>query len=294
MNKHEGNNLLSAAVKIMVVLIVDIVLNRIIPYEFVQFDHRGYFDKMFTNEPFSLVEWFYMIWNRDIRLLTIHLFIIVIVILLVFRFRFKREENFQLTRHTVIITILCFVLAIIGYSYMMYYQYQQGSLHWESQIINFFRQIFVVGLLEELIYRGFIANELFRLKRSGLNTFFAIAISAIIFWFSHIQGSIISALLFGMPLSILHWGFLEQFISVTFFGASMAVILYYNKDIVSLICIHATHNILLESYIGSGESLLMGAVYGVFYAVIIVCYPAFLIYTARKKLLSAVYCRAKW
>jgi len=280
--KLNGRQHLSTVVGIIIVLIVYIVLNRIISYDFLQFDHRGYFDKMFNNEPFSFMDWFYLIWNRDIRWLTINLFIIVVIILLLFRFRFKRAENFRLTKHTAIVALLCFIPAIIGGSYAMYYLYKQGELHWESQIVEFLRLIYAVGLFEELIDRGYITNNLFSLKSKGLKTPVAIAISAVIFWFVHVQGAVISALFSGTPFSIISWGFGEQFINLTFFGASMAVILYYKKDIVSLICIHAAHNILLDSYLGSGESLLMGALYAVFYAVFIVCYPVFLIYKARK------------
>ena len=277
MNKLTGNKSLSLTVKIAIVLIVDILLNRIIPYEFMQFDHRGYFDKMFNNQPFSLVEWFYMIWNRDIRLLVIYLFIIVILIRLAYRYRFNKEDNFQLSKHTAVVASICFIPAISGYAYMMHYQYQHGVLYLESQLIDFFRQLFIVGLLEELVYRGYIANELFKLKDSGLKIPVSIVISAVLFWFSHIQGAVVSALFFGMPFSIMHWGFWEQLLSVAFFGAAMAVILFYKKDIVSLICIHAAHNILLDSYMGSDQSMLMGAMYGVFYAVVVVCYPTILI-----------------
>ena len=283
MNKFTGNKPISVAVKIAIVLTVDIVLNRIIPNEFLQFDHRGYFDKMFNNQPLSLVECFYMIWNRDIRLFVIYLFIIVIVIRVLYRYRFNREDNFQLSKHTAVVASICFIPAIIGYAYMMHYQYQHGVLYLESQLIYFFRQLYIVGLFEELVYRGYIANELFKLKDSGLKTPVAIVISAVLFWFSHIQGAVVSALFFGMPFSIMQWGFWEQFLSVAFFGAAMAVILFYRKDIVSLICIHAAHNILLDSYIGSSQSILMGALYGVFYTVAVVCYPAILIYKARKR-----------
>jgi len=283
LNKLTDNKSISVAVKIAIVMIVDIVLNRIIPNEFLQFDHRGYFDKMFNNQPFSLVDWFHMVWNREIRLLVIYLVIIVIVLRLAYRYRFSKEDNFQLSKHTAVVASICLIPAIIGYAYMMRYQYQHGVLYLESQLIYFFRQLYFVGLFEELVYRGYIANELFKLKDSGLKTPVAVAISAVLFWFSHIQGAVVSALFFGMPFSIMHWGFWEQLLSVAFFGAAMAVILFYRKDLVSLICIHAAHNILLDSYMGSDQSMLMGALYGVFYAVVVVGYPAILIYKAKKR-----------
>ena len=224
-----------------------------------------------------------MIWNRDIRELTIFLVLIVVLILLFFRFRFTKSENFRLTKRTALTALICFVAAIIGYSYVFIRLYRQGELHWESQIMEFLREFYIVGLLEEFVYRGFIANELFRLKPNGLKTPVAIAISAVIFWFAHVQGAVISAIFFDKPLStLLRWGFWEQFIDLTFAGASTATILYYKKDIVSIICIHAAHNILLHSYLGSGELLLMGALYAVFFAVFYVCYPALLVYKARK------------
>jgi len=289
LKKATENKTLWAAVKIATVMIVDILLYKFIFFsEFLHIDTMSFIEKYYNYETLSLSQWFCIVWNQNINLSVKDLFETVIIILLLFRFRFTKAENFRLSRHTVIIALLCLVLSAIGYLHLMYYSFLQGWLSWQMRISDFLRQIFIVGLLEELVYRGFITNELFRLKQNGLKIPVAIVISAAIFGFVHIQGGVVNLFLgyyqsASMAFTLTKiMTMAQEFFVIAVCGASWAVILYYRKDIVSIICIHAAHNLLLESYVG-GKSLLTGALYAVFYVAFIVCYPTFLIYKARKR-----------
>jgi membrane protease YdiL (CAAX protease family) len=281
--KIAENKPLSAVIKIATVLTVNIFLRYfILPSGFWEIDTRDFIYKYLNGETLSVLQWFYMFWNRHIRQLTRHLFIIVIIILLLFRFRFKKAENFRLSYHTAIIASLCCFISAIGFSYTMYYDSLHDALMWQSRISDVLGHVFITALFEEFIYRGFITNELFRLKPSGLKTPAAIAISAAVFGFVHLQSAII-LLLRGFTHSFMNLGAWEQFFFAASFGVSMAVILYYKKDIISLICIHAANNILSDLYISSGKSVLIGALYVLFLISFVICYPAVLIYKAWEK-----------
>ena len=183
------------------------------------------------------------------------------------------------------IALLCVLASAIGILYILRYDSLYDGSSWQWRVSQISRLLIIVALFEELIYRGFITNELFRLKSHGLKTPVAIAISAIIFGFIHIQGSI-TRVLDGFPPSFT-WDSAEKFVSTAAIGVAMAVILYYTKDIISLICIHTAHNILYDSYnvglfASGGELRLAGMWFTVFIISFYICYPTFLIYKARK------------
>ena len=277
--KLTENKPLSAAVRITAVLIVKILLDFfILPFEFLRIDTSGFFDKIVNQETLSLSEWFFRSWNNDIRIVAINL--AVIILLLVFGFRFRKTENLRLSRHTVLIALICLLVSTIGYSYMMYYDFTHGVFMWQDRISYLLRTIVTVAFMEEFIYRSLITNELFHLKPSGLNIPVAIVISAVIFGLIHIDTSIFNFLRYGFAPSI---GTMEQFLYTVGCGISWAVILYYKKDIVSLVCMHTASNLLDYSYYISGRPMLIGALFVTFNVLFFVCYPVFLIFTARKK-----------
>jgi len=286
LKKLTGNKPLSAAVKIAAVLTADLLLRSFLPFDFLEIDIRNFADKIYHNETLSLPQFFLMLWNQNIRSLAILFFIVVTALL--FHFRFKKAEICQLSRHTAIIALACFAMSAIGYSYLMYYTYSHYGYMWQLGIAEVLRVIFSVALCEEVLHRGYITNELFRLRSNRLKTPVAIAISAVIFGFGHIDGFVISFLFRGIPPSFLFsaealLSYADAFFFPAICGVSWAVVLYYKKDIISLICIHAAHNLLFSAYWDSGKPLLIGALYMVFYISFIICYPAFLIYKARKK-----------
>ena len=276
-----GSKPLSAIVIITAVIIADMLLHSFLPFDFLEIDTRDFLQKYFDKEALSLSQWCILFWNWNIRLLVKDLFQIVIIICLLFRFRFTKAENFQISRHTAVIAALSFLTSALALLYLFRYDVLNDGRMWQARIVDVFRTIFVVSLLEELVYRGFISNVLFRLKPNGLKTSVAIAISGAVFGFVHIQGGI-TRVFMGFPPSF-SWGTAETFFSTAVFGVSSALILYHRKDLIALICIHAAHNILLESYRSSGESMLMGALYVSFYCILLICYPVILCFKARKQ-----------
>jgi membrane protease YdiL (CAAX protease family) len=274
------NKSLSTVIMIAIILVADMLLwTLILPHDPLQFNTRDFLQKYYDNETVTLSQWLRLFWNGNSRLL-IKEFIILAVIILFFRFRFTKDENFRLSRHTAVIAMLCLVLSAIGSAYLMRYELLHDGLSWQARIMVILELVFVVALFEELIYRGFITTALFRLKSSGLRTSTAIAISAVIFGFVHIQGGI-TRILHGFPPSF-SWASAETFFASGIFGVSCAIILYYRKDIIALVCIHAAHNILFESYRYGGEAIGMGALYVAFYFLSLICYPVFLIYKAKR------------
>ena len=278
---------LSAVIKIAAVLIAAILLRYVIlPDDFLRFDKQdGYFIELFfgqripwMEESLTLSRWLQIAWNQNIRSLIIYLFLVGIIILLIFRFRFTKAENFRLSRHTVVISLLCLAFSAIGYSHMMYNDFLRGTLVWQFDVTNALRTVLLVALFEELIYRGFITNVLFRLKPYGLKTLVAIAISAVLFGLVHLE-SAVKILLQGGSIPIMVMA--ERTFSSMISGVSYATMLYYRKDIVSLICIHAAHNLLVHSY--TDNSILTIVLYWTFYALFIIGYPVLLIFRARKK-----------
>jgi len=202
-------------------------------------------------------------WNGTIRYI-----IIVIIILFLFRFRFTKAENFRISRNTAIIALICSVSVIAVARHL--------------DVRDILQTVFVTAFFEELIYRGYITNELFRLKQSGLKTTAAIAISAALFGFIHIDGIIGQSVAgtFAPDLG----STAVRFFSAAGFGLSFALILYHKKDVISAIFIHAVNNILAGAYYNGGESAASGALYAVFAAVFVVGYPAFL--TLKRKLVK--------
>jgi len=282
------NKPFSVAIKIVSLLVASFLLRFfILPTEFFSIDTTDFIQKYLNNETLSIPQWFSMFWNSNIRQLTWQ-FIIVIIILLIFRFRFKKADNFRLTRHTAIIALICFLISATGLLFVLHYDVIHDGLTWQSRIADVLYIIFMVALYEEFVYRGFITNELFKLKQDGMKSPTAIAISAVIFGFIHIEPAIYLLLFLGFTHSITNLSTWGQFIFTAGCGVSWAVILYYRKDIISLICIHATINIMDSSYISSGRSVLMGALYVIFFISFVVFYPAFLIYKAKinRKLMS--------
>ena len=284
MTNLTDNKPLSSAIKIAAVLIADIFIRRIVPLEFWQINTRDFIQKWYDNETISLTQWLSIFWNSINYELVVNIILVVFVIVFLFRFRYKKAENFRLSWRTIVIALLCALASAIGILYVLRYDsllYDRASLQWQIS-----RTLIIVALFEELIYRGFITNELFRLKPHGLKTPAAIAISAVVFGFIHIQGSI-TRVLDGFPPSFT-WGSAEKFVSTAAIGVAMAVIFYYTKDIISLICIHATNNILYDSYLAGsyaagGEVTSAGVLFAVFSILFYICYPVFLIYKGKTR-----------
>ena len=285
MKKPAADKALLATVKILAVLIADIFLRRVVPLEFWRINTKDFIQKWYDNETVSLPQWLSIFWNSNNRELIINIILVVIVIIFLFRFRFKKAENFRFSRRTILIALLCLAVSVIGFMYVRRYDLLYDGSSWQWRVSQMIQTLVIVALFEELIYRGFISNELFRLKAYGLKTPMAIAISAAAFGFAHIQGGI-TRVLNGLP-PLFTWGSAERFITTAAAGVSMALILYYTKDIISLLFIHTANNILYDSYwVGlsvGGEFSPAVALSVIFVISFYVCYPLFLMYKAGKK-----------
>ena len=277
--RFAGSKTSSVIIKVIAFLIASMVFEYFLPADFlcIELSIEG-FERYVNNEVLSLPQLFNLVWNNNIYVLSCFIFRVIILLLL--GFRFKKAENLQLSRHTVIIVLSCVILSAIGYSYKLYYEFMQYGLRWQTSISDFFRYFITVGMVEEVIHRGFITNELFQLKQGRLITPVAIVISAVAFGFIHVDKGIINFFRYGFvpTINVL----IERFVFPASCGVSLAVILYYKRDIATLICIHAVNNMLSDSYTYTGNTAL-GVLYVAFFIVFVVCYPVYLIIKARKE-----------
>ncbi len=157
---------------------------------------------------------------------------LLIFIVIIFQYKFKISENFQVTPNTVIIGSICIVISIgaIVYSHFV------NNYSWQILIGESIKLLLGVSVFEELIFRGFITNEIFRLKEHDIKISVGIVISAILFGLMHLP-----AYFLYNEISI--GGAIFRFIFPTIIGLAYAIILYYKKDIISLILIHTASNI---------------------------------------------------
>lgn len=155
-----------------------------------------------------------------------------VVMIMIFRYRFRIADNFMIKQSTAVIGIICLIISIGSLTYAHYnYGYS-----WQFLVGESIKLLLGVSVFEELIFRGFITNEIFRLKKHGIKTYVGIVISAILFGFMHLP-----AYFLYNEISI--GGAIFRFIFPTIIGLAYATILYYKKDIISLILIHTASNI---------------------------------------------------
>ena len=275
------NNTPSVIIKIIAFLIISMIIGYFLPVDFLHIKlSTEAFQKYVNNDALSLPQLLNVVWNENIYILSFFTFRFIILLFL--GFRFKKDENLRLSRNTAIIAFSCFALSAIGYSYKLQYEFLNYGLRWQTSITALFRYFITVATVEEVIYRSLITNGLFRLKQNGLKIPVAITISAIVFGLIHIDTTIINIFRFGYSSTFNSFSiFTERFIFPMGCGVSWAVILYYKKDIVTLLCIHAANNILSDSYFYT-DNMAIGALYITFFVVFVVCYPAFLIFNASK------------
>lgn len=197
------------------------------------------------------------------NLLVEGLITVLIFILLIFRFKFKISENFNITKSTFIITLICTIISVCA----VYYSYKNNDYPLKLYFGEIIKLLIGVSLFEKLIFRGFITNELFRMKKIGMKTPVAISISAILFGLMHLPAYFhYSEVTFG--------GAIFRFVFPTIIGVSYAIFLYYKKDIISLIIIHTASNIC-----GS----IAGQPFDIVFFVVLIIYTILLIPTVRKR-----------
>ncbi|MCL2611044.1 MAG: CPBP family intramembrane metalloprotease [Defluviitaleaceae bacterium] len=169
--------------------------------------------------------------------------ITIFVLVVIFRYKFKKEENFIMTRYTKNSAIIFGVISII----LLLASLMSGT-NLLRAFLHIIQMLLVVGLFEELFFRGFVTNEMLSLKKYGIKPSVAIIISGVFFGALHL-------------ISPMHGLSIVAFILVrgvvpSILGISFAVILYYKKDVIALMFIHAAVNLSMN-IITSGFTLFV-------------------------------------
>lgn len=206
----------------------------------------------------------YWVTENFYNLLVCGLITVGIFIFLIFRYRYKTSDNFQFTRSTAVIIVACVIVSTVA----VVLSYNNGNHLWQAYVGEVVKLFFGVSIFEELIFRGFITNELFRLNKYGLKIPSGIIISGILFGLMHLPAYFCySVVTFG--------GAVFSFVFPTIIGFAYAIILYYKKDIISLIFIHTASNIC-----GS----IAGQPFDIIFFVVMCTYATLLIPQVRQRL----------
>ncbi len=173
---------------------------------------------------------------------------IVLFILIINRFKYTKEVHFNFSKTTKVILLATLSLAILGMIAEVTLNGSNHSIH--AYIGEFIKQLLWVGLVEELIFRGFIFISLLKLKTSKFKVIHIVLLSACMFSIIHLPAFFLYNDSYHV-LSIL-WRLLFPFA----IGVLYAYLLYLNKDIISLIFIHAISN-MISNFSGISGLLLV-------------------------------------
>lgn len=168
-------------------------------------------------------------------------------ILLINRFKYTKAVHFKITTITKIVVLSAVVISILGMVIQVLFTGSNHPLH--AYIGEYIKQLLWVGMVEELIFRGYIFIELLKLKSPKFKLVYIVLLSAFMFSIIHLPAYFLYNTQYDL-FSIL-WRLVFPFV----IGVLYAYLLYMNKDIVSLIFIHATSN-MLSYYTG-----VMGSVW---------------------------------
>jgi membrane protease YdiL (CAAX protease family) len=164
-------------------------------------------------------------------ILTIGLFI-----LLINRFKYTKEAHFRITNITKIVVLSTVLIAILGMVVQVFFVGTTHPIH--AYLGEYIKQLLWVGMVEELIFRGYIFIELLKLKTDKFKLIYVVLLSALMFSIIHLPAYFLYNSHYDF-LSII-WRLLFPFM----IGVLYAYLLYMNKDIISLIFIHATSNMI--------------------------------------------------
>lgn len=170
-------------------------------------------------------------------ILTIGLFILVI-----HRFKYTNETHFRITNLTKIVVLSTVLMAILG---MVIQVFIVGTTHpFHAYLGEYIKQLLWVGMVEELIFRGYIFIELLKLKTDKFKLIYVVLLSAWMFSIIHLPAYFLYNS--NYDFFSIFWRLLFPFM----IGILYAYLLYMNKDIISLIFIHATSN-MISNYTGT-------------------------------------------
>lgn len=172
---------------------------------------------------------------------------IVLFILIINRFKYTKEVHFNVSMTTKIIILATLSMAILGMIAEVTLNGSNHSIH--AYIGEFLKQLLWVGLVEELIFRGFIFIQLLKLKTPKFKLLYIVLLAACMFSIVHLP----AYFLYNGTSNVL--GIVNRLLFPLMIGVLYAYLLYMNKDIVSLIFIHAVSN-MLTNYTGISGVIL--------------------------------------
>lgn len=172
---------------------------------------------------------------------------IVLFILIINRFKYTKEVHFNVSMTTKIIILATLSMAILGIIAEVTLNRSNHSIH--AYIGEFLKQLLWVGLVEELIFRGFIFIQLLKLKTPKFKLLYIVLLAACMFSIVHLP----AYFLYNGTSNVL--GIVNRLLFPLMIGVLYAYLLYMNKDIVSLIFIHAVSN-MLTNYTGISGVIL--------------------------------------
>jgi membrane protease YdiL (CAAX protease family) len=164
--------------------------------------------------------------------------IFIILIRFVFRHKFK-EAGFIWNKETAFFAIFCLFYLLIPVIYNVVFIKTTFDV-WASPmnyITPLANNLLLVGVLEELVFRGFIFNKLCKFIKDRRSFIFAVLISAGFFAAVHLPGMVMYFDGFGY--------FAEKLFVVLLVGVWTSMYYFYTKNLTVCILLHGVHNTLV-------------------------------------------------
>jgi membrane protease YdiL (CAAX protease family) len=163
--------------------------------------------------------------------------------LLLIRFAFKqtfRESGFIWNRETAFFAVFCLFYLLIPVIYNVVFIKTTFDV-WASPmnyIVPLANNLLLVGVMEELVFRGFIFNKMLKFVSNKRSFIIIVLISAGFFAAVHLPGMI-------MNFDGLQY-FAEKLFLVFFMGVWTALYYFYTKNLTVCILLHGTHNCIVN------------------------------------------------
>lgn len=173
---------------------------------------------------------------------------IVVFIMLLNRFKYVKDTHFRFNSMTKMVIIVTLAIGVVGMVIEVVLNHSTHSIH--AYIGEYLKQLLFVALVEELIFRGYVFFSLLKLKSPKFKLVHVVLLSAFLFSIIHIPGYILYSD---------HYTVLSVFGRLLFpfvIGVLYASLFYINKDIISLVFIHATSN-MISNYTGFSGVILL-------------------------------------
>jgi len=172
-------------------------------------------------------------------------------IYLVLGYRFKKSELFMVNKLTLICGIVELGILTIGFLIEFNKHYYPIPLYLGEAL----KQLFGVAVTEELIFRGYVSNCFFPYVKNGRTLLAVAGFSALLFALTHIPFYLYNL----PPGTAIPWGELlySRFAYPFYVGFIFTLLLYFKKDIILLILLHAGGNLISSLLTGSVATLCL-------------------------------------